>query len=276
MKYYLPVLLLFLLPLRAASQKSFIDDSKYLATYMFKYQSDSTDVNSVKSEEMQLFLGSKSSKFSSAGKAVKDRILKNRKRENKSAADFAKFQSQIPKTSLYYAIFKHYPSAKISFTEDIATDEFRYSQEMNLFNWNIEEERKQIAGYMTQKATTTFAGRDYIAWFTPEIPIPDGPYKFNGLPGLILEIRDKKSQYVFQLTQFKSLEEPAEIEFNSKNYITTNKEKFLKVKKEYDKDPLAAVELAGLTFDMDPEVRAKMHREHLVQLKKKNNPLELE
>lgn len=276
MKYFFLLVSLLFVCLQGFAQEFFTNHSKYLATYKFIYQPDSTDVNSVKSDEMLLYLGGEGSRFSSAGKAIRDQILKNKKRENKSAADFAKSQSQIPKTSLYYSIFKHYPSAELSFTESIATDEFRYSQDMNLFNWNIEEERKQVAGYNAQKATTTFAGRDYIAWFTLEIPIPDGPYKFNGLPGLILEIRDIKDHYVFELIRFRTLEEPLEIKFNSKNYISTNKKKFLQVKKEYDKDPMAAMERAGIKFDMDPEVRSKMHREHLAQLKKRNNPLELE
>ena len=275
MKYFLLVVLLLVFPCQAASQKSFTDESKYMATYKLSYQPDSTNTNSVETEEMLLFLGDESSKFSSAGKAMKDQILKNRKRE-KSAADFAKLQSQIPQTSLYYSIFKHYPSAEMSFTESVATDEFRYSQDMNLFNWNIEEERKQIAGYNAQKATTTFAGRDYIAWFTPEIPIPDGPYKFNGLPGLILEIRDTKDYYVFELIRFEELEEPRVIEFLTEEYISTSKENFLEVKHEYNLDPIGAVERAGIKFGFKPGQREKMHREHLEQLRKKNNPIELE
>ena len=276
MKYYFLLILLFFIPLKAVSQKSFTDESKYLATYKFTYQTDSTDVNSVKSEEMLLYLGEESSEFSSAGKAVRDQMLRNRNKSNRSAAEFSRLQKEMPQTSLHYSIFKHFPSAKISFTESIAMDEFRYSQDMNLFNWKIKEERKEIAGYKAQKATTTFAGRDYIAWFTPEIPIPDGPYKFSGLPGLILEIRDTKDHYVFELIRFEALEEPLEIEFNSKDFILTNKKKFLQVKKEYDKDPMAAMERAGIKFHMEPEDRARMHREHLAQLKKRNNPIELE
>jgi hypothetical protein len=45
------------------------------------------------------------------------------------------------------------------------------------------------------EATLNFAGRAYTAWFTPDLPASFGPYKFHGLPGLILEIYDSKKHH---------------------------------------------------------------------------------
>lgn len=56
--------------------------------------------------------------------------------------------------------------------------------------WTLIKEFKTIGEYKCQKATTTFRGRKYIAWFCVEIPVNFGPWKLNGLPGLILEIED--------------------------------------------------------------------------------------
>jgi len=56
--------------------------------------------------------------------------------------------------------------------------------------WNILQEIKKIGGFSCQKATTKFRGRTYIAWFTSDIPVPFGPWKFKGLAGLILEVYD--------------------------------------------------------------------------------------
>lgn len=47
-----------------------------------------------------------------------------------------------------------------------------------------------------------FRGRDYIAWFTEEIPVSKGPYKFNGLPGLIVLIHDITNRYTWSLTSY--------------------------------------------------------------------------
>ena len=44
-------------------------------------------------------------------------------------------------------------------------------------------------------AKTTFKGRNYFAWYSIEIPINSGPYKFNGLPGLVVELFDSKKHY---------------------------------------------------------------------------------
>jgi GLPGLI family protein len=76
---------------------------------------------------------------------------------------------------------------------------YAYQSAKPEFNWQIGNEQKQIANYTCYKATTTFKGRNYQAWFTPEIPVPYGPYKFSGLPGLILEIRDTQGHHVFEL-----------------------------------------------------------------------------
>ena len=62
----------------------------------------------------------------------------------------------------------------------------------------IAEETIEIAGYTCQKATCRFRGRDYTAWFAVDIPIPQGPWKFCGLPGLILKVYDAKEKYVFE------------------------------------------------------------------------------
>ncbi|MFO0447782.1 MAG: GLPGLI family protein [Pseudomonadota bacterium] len=60
--------------------------------------------------------------------------------------------------------------------------------------WLFSDEKKMIGEYLCKKATTKFRGRDYIAWYCPEISVSIGPLKYNGLPGVILEITttDKK------------------------------------------------------------------------------------
>lgn len=65
-------------------------------------------------------------------------------------------------------------------------------------HWNITKTSKSIGDYLAIKATTEFRGRHYTAWFTPTIPIPAGPWKFSGLPGLILSIKDDSGTYSWQ------------------------------------------------------------------------------
>lgn len=65
--------------------------------------------------------------------------------------------------------------------------------------WQISEEQKMLGKFLCQKAETKFRGRNYSAWFTTEIPVSDGPWKFYGLPGLILEVSDDKNEVQFEL-----------------------------------------------------------------------------
>lgn len=70
--------------------------------------------------------------------------------------------------------------------------------------WNFSyEETYSIMGYDCRKAAAEFAGRNYTAWFTPEIPLPFGPYKFGGLPGLILKLEDSERQYIWEAVGFE-------------------------------------------------------------------------
>ena len=75
--------------------------------------------------------------------------------------------------------------------------------------WILKNETKKIGDFTTYKAIAKFRGRIYTAWYTTEIPIPYGPWKLQGLPGLILEAYDEKKEMFFY---FKSIEYPTENE----------------------------------------------------------------
>lgn len=78
-----------------------------------------------------------------------------------------------------------------------ASDEFLLQEQLGSIQWTIEDDTKQIGNFKCQKASCRFRGRDYTAWFTPEIPVCFGPWKLNGLPGLILEVSDSKQEVIF-------------------------------------------------------------------------------
>ena len=70
-----------------------------------------------------------------------------------------------------------------------------YEEPAAKFAWELLPETDSVGGYLCQKAETEYKGRNYEAWFCPEIPIDAGPYKFRGLPGLILKVEDKAGDY---------------------------------------------------------------------------------
>src|SRR5699024_5708709 len=81
-------------------------------------------------------------------------------------------------------------------------------------DWQITDESKEIGGYIAIKAEVTFRGRDFVAWFTPEIPISAGPWKFYGLPGLILVVKDEESK---NLWYARNIKYTAELDINILN-----------------------------------------------------------
>lgn len=97
------------------------------------------------------------------------------------------------KASKNLFIFKNYTTKEIYSTEKVITKSFTVKDSMNLFNWELQIDTKQILGYDCQKATMNYRGRDYTAYFTPDIEIYAGPWKFSGLPGVILEIQSNDS-----------------------------------------------------------------------------------
>lgn len=67
--------------------------------------------------------------------------------------------------------------------------------------WDIKDETNIIGGLKCQKATTFFKGREYVVWFTTEITTFFGPWKLNGLPGLIVLANDKRNEVYFEITE---------------------------------------------------------------------------
>jgi GLPGLI family protein len=78
-------------------------------------------------------------------------------------------------------------------------------------SWKLEKETKKVGNFNCKKATTNFRGRSYVAWYTAEIPVSYGPWKLQGLPGLILEAYDVNK---FVYWYFKSVEYPTKIKDN--------------------------------------------------------------
>ncbi|MDO6852359.1 GLPGLI family protein [Cellulophaga lytica] len=97
--------------------------------------------------------------------------------------------------------------------------------------WKITDTTKTILGYTCHKATLTKTNKkttkDYTveAWFSKDIPYYFGPDEYNGLPGLILELKLNPKQTIYcasvqlQTKKNKLLTKPTE-----GTYINSNEE----------------------------------------------------
>lgn len=92
---------------------------------------------------------------------------------------------------------------------------FLVKENLKKIVWKIHEKSiDTILGYKCFKATGNFRGRIYTAWFTKDIPTIFGPWKLNGLPGLILEVKDHLNQVEFIVQKIKYLEKNKEFNYD--------------------------------------------------------------
>ena len=102
-----------------------------------------------------------------------------------------------------------------------------------VFKWEIENnETKKIGDYICKKATTTFRGRNYIAWYTLDFTTYFGPWKFNGLPGLIMEVYDETNRYHWIAQKIKTFNGAVKMPNDESNYFKIDLKKYVEL--EYD------------------------------------------
>jgi Protein of unknown function (Porph_ging). len=152
-------------------------------------------------------------------------------------------------------LYKDYKEKKITVRDNISSYSYNYEDSLNSQTWMIEEDTMTIAGYLCQKAVCDWRGRSYEAWFTAEIPVSEGPWKFYGLPGLILSLYDTKRHYEFELIEFKNTDQKINLEsFTSRPFRLSGKKierkEFLSVKYGKRGELIVSSEMAkiGLTY----------------------------
>ncbi|WP_299710690.1 GLPGLI family protein [uncultured Tenacibaculum sp.] len=88
--------------------------------------------------------------------------------------------------------------------EDILNEGFNVKEKIPVFNWKLLDTTKVINNISVKCATTNLRGRKYIAWYSTKYPVKSGPWKFNGLPGLIVDVYDETKRYRWTLSKIYS------------------------------------------------------------------------
>jgi GLPGLI family protein len=142
----------------------------------------------------------------------------------------------------------------------------KVSEEIPFQNWELKEDTLNVAGYLCQKAECCFRGRNYTAWFAADIPVNNGPWKFGGLPGLILKVYDNDKYYVYECISVENHKKkyPVHEYNNHKNYPEIERKKLLKLLKNIHEDYIST---AGLIIISGTPPKGS---------KPSYNPLELE
>ena len=252
--------------------------------YEYKFISDSTKIDDVKTEMMFLDTTKDGSKYYSYTVFNSDSLMKVDLEKQLAATGSINVKSDMQKGSVRYSVTKTYPDYKINHHRRLGMEAYNISDDRKI-NWKILPEKEKIGEWNAQKAEADFAGRHWIAWFSTDIPIQDGPYKFNGLPGLIVKIEDKTGSHKMELKGIKNITGNVDINVFEVKEIAVNSKQFQKVLKEYENDPtkgIKQIHMGGTSIiltgkDGTSTKIAKEQEERLkARIKKDNNRIELD
>ena len=259
------------------------DQARFEATYRFTYRLDSTAA-ATRTETMRLRAGSKLSRFESLNALRGDSVAE-------AAFATAKLQSAgsgaIPTISLKgmenpafrssfrgQIIYKVPANKQVVVADKIGTSNYVYQEQLPLV-WAIGSATATVAGYACQRATTTWGGRTWEAWFTREVPVAEGPYKFYGLPGLIVKADDTRSHYVYELLSVRQLAAPVAIALPDANAKPIEKEKFTSSKVAYTRNSAEQMLANGNLRFNTPEEEASFRQKARERANRPTNPMEL-
>ncbi|MFY0631526.1 MAG: GLPGLI family protein [Flavobacteriaceae bacterium] len=199
------------------------NDEKTIVTYDIQYN---TELPNVKQGTLEISGDGKESVF-----LITSNNKNNKRAQKRDDGSLAIMSASSKKRFIYF----NYNTDTIYSTAKFSSKEYLVAEKKPTIKWILVNETKTIGSLQVQKATTKFRGRNYVAWYSLDYPLKFGPWKFQGLPGLIVEIYDDTNRYHWILRSIKSHETSFAFQIDKKKY----KEISLKgyVDERYNKKP---------------------------------------
>lgn len=247
--------------------------------YTLKHNRDTNNKDSVYIENMVLLVGSNTSVFRSLDRlAQAERVKENLAEQERLWTGPGLPKKKMPKNIRKVnteELFQLQKEKKL-FTNEYLYINYLYEEILEPINWNLGTETKNFSQISCQKATAKFKGRDWVAWFAPNLPFEAGPWKLQGLPGLIVEAYDLKKEIQFLFNGFQSI--PSTEKTSTENLISIPKkvekvsvEDIKKIKNLMHSNPKGfwTAQMAATRGIIDPEQFAGFSTTII------NNPIEL-
>lgn len=157
-------------------------------------------------------------------------------RAGMSASEIINRQAHLPRTHQYFELYKNHPAKGTYRHYDKVVKNYCYEASLPVIRWKVTSETKELMGYKCQKAEGDLYNRTWVAWFTMDIPLSEGPWLLAGLPGFILEAHDTENFFHFHAIEIKHLsgemKEPAD-----RKAIKCTREEFIAYRKKYYENP---------------------------------------
>jgi GLPGLI family protein len=226
----------------SAQKQMFIEQAILEVHYYKTMQQDTIRKNKIETDSMILRIGNDVSQFYSYHTFFYDSIWNDpsgrKKAEELSLEAFRSqdFSKKPGVRTTHNYIYKNYPqNKKMSITTNRLVAGFIYEDDYKQQEWTILDSTKQILNHKCKLAVCQFRGREWFAWYTQDILFGDGPWKLNGLPGLILEAYDKSRSYFYLASQIieKDLEPIYFYNFYEKEFIPTDRTTYLGAKYDF-------------------------------------------
>jgi GLPGLI family protein len=238
--------------------------------YEFKYIRDLAQKNNPYVSDMVLVLGENKSHYCSAqlyNSAVENGVLKKFSQPvnplGAASASSVKVVSggAIMSVGKYGVlikeeIMKDLQKKKLEVNARVSSRDYVIDNDLPEIKWELHNDTKLIGQYKCQMATGTYGGRQYEVWFTPDLAFNDGPWKLNGLPGLILEAHDSKNEIIFTFKEIAKGPETAVIStsfIKSERSIPTSLKNYKQLRAAFDSDP------EGITLAGNPNAKIYIH-----------------
>ena len=242
MKKHFLLLLVFIT--NFISAQNFTSDIAYF--YSYSYHTDSTNVNKINTEDTVLLTNSTESLFCSYTKMKNDSTILSNIKKGSLVIDY----SVLPKSKVNQIIY--FDKGKESMIAYDKVINVTFSFPVSSLRWNLGSDIKKIGEFDCQNAYCYVNGRKFEAWFTKSIPISEGPYRFKGLPGLVIEVYDDKKLFHFVLNGIKKGSIKSDL---PKNHIPTTKENFVNKRNEFLNDPAGVTKVyMGDRIKIDPQI----------------------
>ncbi len=201
-------------------------------TYDYNYVTDTLDGMKLRSDVMILQAGGPVSKFYSYNSFRADSLVAAAVSVDAVLADMGRYRGGES-----WVVYKNHPSGRLTLTDKIGMEHYRVEEELTPQQWRVSDETRTIEGYAARRAECDFRGRRWIAWFTDEIPLGEGPWKLSGLPGLILEAADSRGDHSFTLSGLRAVPNGS-VTWPEHQYLKAGREDHLRTARKFRENPL--------------------------------------
>lgn len=250
------------------------------AIYKLTCQPDINNPESTTELEMELLIGNQVSLFQALKQRQKDSILFFQADAEKNVYSKGGGIVMRPVRKFDYKVLKLGSDIRVfdsAFGVNMEGKEIIYEYKEQLFDqkWEIKEETKTLQNVICQRADLQYGGRSWTAWFAQNIPIQDGPYKFGGLPGIIVKISDATGTWDFELISLRK--ENVRHAINFQNWYIMqkkSKEELYRDRQQFQQQIPVLLKNAVAGNMTDEEYQIAVNR-FLATLEKDNNWIEL-